>query len=118
QLAARRRGDAKAAWSRGGLLAEYAADCNLARIVWRSCAREIPIVDRCPVRVLISGISVAFPPGLFLQANAVEEVLSGTGDCRPALDLFAGLGTFASSLRRRSISSSGLRISSLWRRVS
>jgi tRNA/tmRNA/rRNA uracil-C5-methylase (TrmA/RlmC/RlmD family) len=103
QLAARRRGDVKAAWSRGGLLAEYAEDCNLARIVWRSCVREIPIVERCPVRVLISGISVAFPPGTFLQASAaaesilVEEVLSGTGDRRPALDLFAGLGTFASS---------------------
>jgi 23S rRNA (uracil1939-C5)-methyltransferase len=54
-----------------------------------------------PVTVSLSGISVAFPVGSFLQATAdgeaalvgaVREVIA---DARQAADLFAGLGTFA-----------------------
>jgi 23S rRNA (uracil1939-C5)-methyltransferase len=85
-------------------LADFGQEYDLARIVWRSAGDEIPIVERRPVRVVLSGIAVPFPPGGFLQASPaaekilVEEVLSGIGDRRPALDLFAGLGTFALAL--------------------
>jgi 23S rRNA (uracil1939-C5)-methyltransferase len=47
---------------------------------------------------------VPFPPGAFLQASRsaeiilVQEVLSGIDSRRPAVDLFAGLGTFAFAL--------------------
>jgi 23S rRNA (uracil1939-C5)-methyltransferase len=49
---------------------------------------------------------VPFRPGAFLQASPsaemilVEEILSGVGPGRPALDLFAGLGTFTFALAR------------------
>jgi 23S rRNA (uracil1939-C5)-methyltransferase len=84
-----------------GLLGD---ELDLARIVWRSPEGEILVVEHCPVRVLLSGIAVPFPPGAFLQASEaaesilVEEVLAGVGPRRPVLDLFAGLGTFAFAL--------------------
>lgn len=77
---------------------------DLARIVWRSRTEEILVVERRPVRVVLSGVAVPFPPGGFLQASAaaetilVEEVLAGIGPNRPVLDLFAGLGTFTFAL--------------------
>jgi 23S rRNA (uracil1939-C5)-methyltransferase len=85
-------------------LARLAQDQDLARIVWRSPAEEILVVERRPVRVLLSGVAVPFPPGGFLQASAmaeavlVEEVIAGTEGRRPVLDLFAGLGTFTFAL--------------------
>ncbi len=87
-------------------LARFAEECDLARIVWRSAADELVVVERRPVRVLLSGVAVHFPPGAFLQASSaaemmlVEEVLSAVGPARPAVDLFAGLGTFAFALAR------------------
>ena len=85
-------------------LARLGDELDLARIVWRSPEGEIPVVERRPARVLLSGIAVPFPPGAFLQASEaaesilVEEVLAGVGPHRPVLDLFAGLGTFAFAL--------------------
>ena len=85
-------------------LARLGDELDLARIVWRSPEGEIPVVERRPVRVLLSEIAVPFPPGAFLQASEaaesilVEEVLAGVGPHRPVLDLFAGLGTFAFAL--------------------
>ena len=85
-------------------LAAFAEECDLARIVWRSSGEETPVLERRPVRMLLSGVAVPFPPGAFLQASQaaemilVEEVLSGIGPRRPALDLFAGLGTFTFAL--------------------
>jgi 23S rRNA (uracil1939-C5)-methyltransferase len=85
-------------------LAGFAAAQDLARIVWRVGGDDIPVVERRPVRVLLSGVPVNFPPGGFLQASAaaetilVEEVATAIGDERPALDLYAGLGTFAFAL--------------------
>lgn len=87
-------------------LARFAAEADLARIVWRTPDREIPVVEHRPVRVLLSGVAVPFPPGAFLQASRsaeailVEEVLSGVASRRPVLDLFAGLGTFSFALAR------------------
>jgi 23S rRNA (uracil1939-C5)-methyltransferase len=85
-------------------LAEFAEKCDLARIVWRSPSEEIPVVERRPVRVVLSGVAVPFPPGAFLQpsegaeAVLVDEVLGSIGPHRPALDLYAGLGAFAFAL--------------------
>jgi 23S rRNA (uracil1939-C5)-methyltransferase len=85
-------------------LARFAAECDLARIVWRSPDDEIVVVERRPARMLLSGVAVGFPPGGFVQASQaaemilVDEVLGGIGTARPALDLFAGLGTFAFAL--------------------
>jgi 23S rRNA (uracil1939-C5)-methyltransferase len=88
-------------------LAEFAEACDLPRVVWRSPNEEVPVVMRRPVRVVMSGVAVPFPPGGFLQASRVAEqilveaVLAGIGSRHPVLDLFAGLGTFAFSLARR-----------------
>jgi len=85
-------------------LAEFAEKCDLARIVWRSPSVEILVVERRPVRIVLSGVAVPFPPGGFLQASSaaeailVEEVLAGIGPHRPVLDLYAGLGTFTFAL--------------------
>jgi 23S rRNA (uracil1939-C5)-methyltransferase len=86
--------------------AELAAKSDLARLVWRTPKDEILVVERRPVRVLLSGVAVAFPPGAFLQVSRaaelilVGEVLAGVGMRQPVLDLFAGLGTFAFALAR------------------
>ncbi len=85
-------------------LAGLAGESDLARIVWRSPDGEIPVVEHRPVRLLLSGVAVPFPPGAFVQASTaaesilVAETLAGIGARRPALDLFAGLGVFAFAL--------------------
>jgi 23S rRNA (uracil1939-C5)-methyltransferase len=85
-------------------LASLATKYDLARVVWRSQGEELPVVEHRPVRIMRSGVAVPFPPGAFLQASEraeailVEEVLAGIGRCRPVLDLFAGLGSFALAL--------------------
>ncbi len=87
-------------------LARLGDECNLARIVWRSRQRENLVVERRPVRVMNSGVAVPLPPGAFVQASEaaervlVEEVVNGVGPGRPALDLYAGLGSFALALAR------------------
>ena len=61
-------------------LAGFAESCDLARIVWRSSGEEILVVERRPVRVLLSGVAVPYPPGAFLQASeAAEAILVGRG---------------------------------------
>jgi 23S rRNA (uracil1939-C5)-methyltransferase len=88
-------------------LARFSEECDLARIVWLASGDEVPVVERRPVRVLLSGVVVPFPPGAFLQASQsaeailIEEVLSGVGPRRPVVDLFAGLGTFSFALAQR-----------------
>ena len=85
-------------------LAELAAAHDLARIVWRAKGGDTPVVERRAVRVMLSGVAVPFPPGGFLQASAaaeailVAEIAAAIGAVRPALDLYAGLGTFAFAL--------------------
>jgi 23S rRNA (uracil1939-C5)-methyltransferase len=85
-------------------LTAFAEKCDLARIVWRSGTEEILVVERRPVRVVLSGVAVPFPPGGFLQASAaaetilIEEVLAGVEPNSRVLDLFAGLGTFTFAL--------------------
>jgi 23S rRNA (uracil1939-C5)-methyltransferase len=85
-------------------LVQLAERCDLARIVWQIPGEEILVVERRPVRVLVSGVAVPFPPGAFLQASAAAETIlasevgAGVGPNRPVLDLFAGLGTFTFAL--------------------
>jgi 23S rRNA (uracil1939-C5)-methyltransferase len=85
-------------------LASLAAEYDLARIVWRRPAAEMPVVERRPVRMVWAGIAVPFPPGAFLQASQaaesilIEEIVRAVGPDRPALDLFAGLGPFTCAL--------------------
>jgi 23S rRNA (uracil1939-C5)-methyltransferase len=87
-------------------LAQLASEADLARVVWRSPDEERLVVERRPVRVMRSGIAVPFPPGAFLQANEIAEtvligeVVAGIGPCRPALDLYAGLGSFTFALAK------------------
>jgi len=85
-------------------LASLAAAQDLARIVWRSPASEILVVERRRVRMMRAGVAVCFPPGAFLQASEsaeallVAEVIAAVGTRRPVLDLYAGLGTFGFAL--------------------
>jgi 23S rRNA (uracil1939-C5)-methyltransferase len=85
-------------------LAQLAAGRDLARVVWQSSAAAIPVVERRPVRMMRSGIEVPFPPGAFLQASEsaekilLREVTAAIGGTRPAIDLYAGLGTFGFAL--------------------
>ncbi|MGH7032073.1 MAG: class I SAM-dependent RNA methyltransferase, partial [Stellaceae bacterium] len=87
-------------------LARLAADSDLARIVWRSPREERLVLERRPVRVMLSSVPVLAPPGAFVQASEaaeailVAEVVAGIGRRRPALDLYAGLGSFAFALAR------------------
>ncbi len=87
-------------------LAGLGDECDLARIAWRARTQETLVVERRPVRVIYSGVAVPFPPGAFLQASQaaesalIEEVVRGIGALRPALDLYAGLGSFALALAR------------------
>ena len=87
-------------------LAALAEGLDLARIVWRAGRDDTLIVERRPVRIVFSGVSVPFPPGGFLQASAAAEalltaeVVAAIGRGRPVLDLYAGLGTFTFALSR------------------
>lgn len=87
-------------------LAGFAAGHDLARITWRAGRTDTPVVERRPVRMLFSGTAVPFPPGSFLQASPaaeailVAEITAALGTARPALDLYAGLGTFAFALAK------------------
>jgi 23S rRNA (uracil1939-C5)-methyltransferase len=60
-----------------------------------------------PVTITLGGVPVPLPHGAFLQATAegeaalVAAVREGVGAARIAVDLFAGLGTFALALEGR-----------------
>ena len=66
------------------------------------------VAERARPELLVGGVVVSPPPGLFVQAVAaaesamVKEVLASVGDARWIADLFAGLGTFTLPLARRS----------------
>jgi 23S rRNA (uracil1939-C5)-methyltransferase len=87
-------------------LADLALAHDLARIVWRCGDGDIPVVERRPPRVILSGVPVFFPPGGFLQASTaaeavlVEEVVAAAAKRHPVVDLYAGLGTFTFALAR------------------
>jgi 23S rRNA (uracil1939-C5)-methyltransferase len=82
-------------------LTSFASAQGLARLsVDRGLGPETLYEPR-PATVTLSGRSVGYPPGGFLQATAdgeaalVEAVGEAVGDAGRTADLFAGLGTFA-----------------------
>ena len=84
-------------------LAKQAAIADLARLTWDGdvvAERRAPHVD-------LSGLSVAPPPGAFLQPTLDGEkalvalVREAVGDATRIADLFAGCGTFAAALAPR-----------------
>jgi 23S rRNA (uracil1939-C5)-methyltransferase len=87
-------------------LALLAETHDLARIVWRHGREETPLILRRPARIVFSGVAVPLPPGAFLQASVGAEallaaaVVAAVGGRGPALDLYAGLGTFSFALAR------------------
>jgi len=94
------------------LLATFAAGLGLPRIAWaQGEGLHETAAQSGPVRLALSGIEVAPPPGAFLQASRegeaaiVAAVLAGLpAKLSPKariLDLFAGLGTLSFPLAAR-----------------
>jgi 23S rRNA (uracil1939-C5)-methyltransferase len=93
-------------------LTAFARENGIARISW--AAGRGAVETACQLRpavTLLSGMSVAPPPGAFFQASAqgeaaiVSAVLAGLPEKLPAkarvADLFSGLGTLTFPLARR-----------------
>lgn len=100
-------GGAALGWPERERLGALAAEAGLARLsLGRSGAIE-PVVSRVPPVVTLGGLTVAIPPGAFLQATAegeavlVEAVRAWLDVDGPIADLFAGCGTFALALLGR-----------------
>ncbi len=82
---------------------------TVARIAWQGEERggAEPVANRRPVAVRFAGVSIAPPPGAFLQASAegeaalVAAVTAAVGDAARIADLFAGLGTFSIPLSQQ-----------------
>ena len=83
---------------------DFARDQGLARLTLDQGYGPEALWEPEPVTVSLGGISVAYPPGAFLQATrdgeealvaAAREWLGGAGTIA---DLFSGLGTFAFAL--------------------
>lgn len=85
-------------------LLDFARDQGLARLTLDQGYGPEAVWEPEPVTVCLSGVSVPFPPGSFLQATADgEAALAGAvrewlGELPVIADLFAGLGTFAFAL--------------------
>ena len=86
-------------------LTSFAAERSLARLSLDQGLGPETLYEPVPATVTLSGVPVSFPVGAFLQATAdgeaalVEAVGVATEGCRKVADLFAGIGTFALSLR-------------------
>lgn len=91
-------------------LYDFANEHDIARIHWQDGFDKpddlTPVADRAPFTVTLGGHMVRPSPGAFLQATEdgqaalTEVVLSGVGDARNIVDLYAGCGTFALALLR------------------
>lgn len=88
-------------------LTAFASDANLARLSLDEGFG--PSIRAMPesVTVTLGGVPVALPEGAFLQATAdgevalIDAVRTAVGGAQAIADLFAGLGTFALSLKGR-----------------
>lgn len=83
---------------------DFARDLELARLTLDQGYGPEALWEPEPVSISLSGVSVSFPPGAFLQAtadgeaalaSAAREWLAGSAT---VADLFSGLGTFAFAL--------------------
>ncbi len=95
-------------------LAYFAEAQDLARLSY--CVRSghdahaasVPVAQRRPARVVLAGVTVDLPEEPFLQASAEADtvlsnaVLGMVGNSIRIADLYAGLGTFAFALAKKS----------------
>lgn len=85
-------------------LNDFAAGQGLARLSVDEGLGASPRWCPAPPTITLGGVAVGLPEGSFLQATAdgetalVSAVRAAIGDAKAAVDLFAGLGTFALSL--------------------
>lgn len=83
---------------------DFARENGLARLTLDQGYGAEPLWEPEPVSISLSGVSVPFPPGAFLQATAdAETALAGAArdwlaGSAAVADLFSGLGTFAFAL--------------------
>jgi len=83
---------------------EFARDNGLGRLVLDQGYGPEAIWEPEPVTVSLSGVTVAFPPGAFLQATAdgeaalISAAREWLDEAAAVADLFSGLGTFAFAL--------------------
>jgi 23S rRNA (uracil1939-C5)-methyltransferase len=84
-------------------LAALAQQAGIVRLAWRT---DI-LFSAAPAQVMLAGVAVEPPPGVFLQAApeaemAMAELIADmVGKAKTTADLFAGLGTFTLALARR-----------------
>jgi 23S rRNA (uracil1939-C5)-methyltransferase len=83
---------------------DFVRELQLARLTLDQGFGPEALWEPEPVTVTLGGVSVAFPPGGFLQATADGEAALVTAACEwlggatTIADLFSGLGTFAFAL--------------------
>ena len=83
---------------------DFASGQGLARLVLDQGYGPEALWEPEPVTVTLGGVSVAFPPGAFLQATRdgeaalVAAACAWLGGAGAIADLFSGLGTFAFAL--------------------
>lgn len=83
---------------------DFARDNGLGRLTLDQGFGSEAIWEPEPITVGLSGVSVPFPPGTFLQATAdgeaalVAAAREWLDDASTVADLFSGLGTFAFAL--------------------
>ena len=89
-------------------LAYFADSQDLARLSYRvKDEPPVPVAQRRPARVVLSGVAVDLPEEPFLQASAEADtvlsnaVLGLAGDSARIADLYAGLGTFSFDLAKK-----------------
>jgi 23S rRNA (uracil1939-C5)-methyltransferase len=76
-----------------------------ARVVRLTCGGDL-VLQTAEPSVSIAGVSVAPPPGAFLQAATeadellARHVIAGVGKAKRVVDLFCGLGTLSLALAR------------------
>jgi 23S rRNA (uracil1939-C5)-methyltransferase len=96
-------------------LSEFARANGLARLALDDGYGPQTLWEPAPVTVTLGGVAVALPHGAFLQATddgeaaLVAAVREAVGEAGTIADLFAGLGTFALSLRGRIYAAEGAR---------
>ena len=84
---------------------DFAREQGLARLSLDQGYGPETMWEPEPVTVTLGGVSVALPPGAFLQAThdaeqrMAADAADWLGGARMVADLFAGLGTFAFALR-------------------
>jgi len=89
------------------LMLDFARAHGLARIMIDQGYGPEAVWEPEPVTVTLSGVSVPFPSGSFLQATADAEAMLAAAACdwladsATVADLFSGLGTFSFALAKQ-----------------